>query len=73
MAKKNNSNPILYGLLVFGVVLVLAGTLVSLNTLSGIDFTGDSLTGAVVNKEKPVENQVDVMVEKDNTTSNKIK
>jgi FlaG/FlaF family flagellin (archaellin) len=44
--EQKNHSKLLVGVLMVAVVVVLAGTLVSLDALGGFDFTGNSLTGA---------------------------
>ena len=47
MPKKDQEpSKVLVGVLMIAVVVVLAGTLISLNTLGEFDFSGSSLTGA---------------------------
>tara|TARA_Y100000310_G_C20224462_1_gene597250 strand:- start:23 stop:247 length:225 start_codon:yes stop_codon:yes gene_type:complete len=44
--KKSDPNNILVGILMISIVVVLVGTLISLDTLGEFDFSDSSLTGA---------------------------
>tara|TARA_Y100000310_G_C20636300_1_gene791335 strand:- start:162 stop:371 length:210 start_codon:yes stop_codon:yes gene_type:complete len=44
---KDNSNQLLFGLLMVAVVIVIAGTLVSIDSMKDVVISGQTLTGAV--------------------------
>lgn len=44
--EQKNPSKVLVGVLMIAIVISLAGTLISLNTLGKFDFTSNSLTGA---------------------------
>ena len=63
------SSKVLVGVLMIAIVISLAGTLISLNTLGKFDFTSNSLTGASgVNKNNFKNKKTTTVLESDNET-----